>query len=127
MFGLFKKKQRPKFSDFETVDSHAKAEHLVRQGQLEKLYLLPLEFGGLDNPHNALYVPVGVAKHKASIDRNVISPLAQVGAITEYQAIPVYEGTSCIPVAIEIVASNPGHFRSRINIWGKSVANKKVA
>lgn len=129
MFGWFKKKQSqlPILPTYEAIDSHSKAEHLVRQGQLEKLYLLPLEFGGLDNPHNALYVPVGVANHKASIDQNVISALARAGTITEYQAIPVYEGSSCIPVAIEIVASNPGHFRSRIEIWGRAVANNKVA
>ena len=128
MFSWFKKKSLlPKLPDFETIDSRAKAENLLREGQLEKLYLLPLEFGGLDNPHNALYVPVGVANRKASIDQNVIYPMAHAGTITEYQAIPEYQGISCIPVAIEIVASTPGHFRSRINIWGKAIAVKKSA
>lgn len=128
MFGWFKKKPLgPSFPDFETIDTPAKAESLASQGQLEKVYLLPLEFGGLDNPHNSLYVPIGIANQKASIDRNVISPLAHAGTITEYQAVPVYEGKSCIPVAIEIIASNPGHFRSRIDIWGKMVQRRKIA
>jgi hypothetical protein len=66
MFDWFKKKSpQPNGPDFSEVDSQAKAEALFRQGDLEKLFLMPLEFGGQDIPVNVLYVPVGVSSSKA--------------------------------------------------------------
>jgi hypothetical protein len=128
MFGWFKKKSsQPNGPDFSEIDSQAKAEELFRRGDLEKLFLMPLEFGGQDNPLNTLYVPVGVADIKAGIDNNVIGPLAAEGKITKYTAEPEYEGKSFIPIAIEIVASDPGEFRTTINIWGKALTRDKSA
>src|SRR5262245_57497046 len=117
MFGWFKKKSPPPSGpDFSTIDSQAKAEELFRQGELEKLYLLPLEFGGQDTPTNYLFVPIGVADIKAGIDNNVIRPLIEEGKVTQYTATPEYEGASFIPSALKIVASNPGNFTTEINI-----------
>jgi len=123
MFGWFKKKSRkPNGPDFSEIDSRAKAEELFRRGQLEKLLLMPLEFGGEDIPVNTLYVPIGVADIKAGIDNNVIAPLAAEGKFTKYTATPEYQGKSFIPIAINIVASDPGEFSTTINIWGDALA-----
>jgi hypothetical protein len=123
MFGWFKKQpESPNGPDFSAINSREKAEELFRQGSLEKLLLMPLEFGGSDNPLNTLYVPVGVAGVKARIDNNTIAPLAAEGKITNYKAIPKYQGDSFIPIAITIVASNPGEFTATINIWGNALA-----
>ncbi len=111
----------PPGPDFSNVDSQAKAVELFEQGVLEKLFLIPLEFGGSDNPHNTLYVPVGVADVKAGIDNNVIGPLAAEGRITKYTASPEYQGDSFIPIAINIVATDPGEFSTTINIWGEAL------
>lgn len=125
MFGLFKKKSpRPNGPDFSAIDSQAKAIELFERGDLEKLFLMPLEFGGTDNPLNTLYVPIGVADVKAGIDNNVIGPLAADGKITKYTATPEYQGKSFIPVAIKIVASDPGDFSTTINIWGKALSRE---
>lgn len=123
MFGLFKKQSpEPNGPDFSDIDSQAKAMELFERGDLEKLFLMPLEFGGTDNPLNTLYVPIGVADIKAGIDNNVIGPLVAKGRITKYTASPEYQGNSFIPIAIRIVASDPGEFSSTIKIWGEALS-----
>jgi hypothetical protein len=125
MFGWSKKKSpQPAGPDFSAIDSQAKAMELFERGDLEKLFLMPLEFGGTDNPLNTLYVPVGVADIKAGIDNNVIGPLAAEGKITKYTASPEYQGKSFIPIAIKIVASDPGAFTTTINIWGEALSRE---
>jgi len=112
----------PHGPDFSTIDSKAKAEEAFYAGQLEKLFLMPLEFGGMDGALNVLYVPIGAAAAKAHIDLNVIRPMAQQGKISHYQAKPEYEGKSVIPIAIRITASNPGSYSTVINIWGSALS-----
>lgn len=122
MFGFSRKKAtEPNGPDFSEIDSRAKAEELFHRGELEKLFMMPLEFGGVDNPLNTLFVPVGTAHIKFGIDNNVIGPLAAEGKITKYTATPEYQGNSFIPIAIKIVASDPGEFTSTINIWGEAL------
>ncbi len=123
MFGLFKSKpSRPNGPDFSNIDSRAKAEELFRRGDFEKVFLMPLEFGGEDIPQDTLYVPVGMANVKADIDNNIIGPMAAAGKITKYTATPEYQGNSFIPIAINIVASDPGEFQSTIKIWGEALS-----
>jgi hypothetical protein len=115
------KHSKPVGPDFSAIDSQAKAAELFRKGDLEKLYLMPLEFGGEDIPPNVLYVPIGVAAIKSGIDNNVIGPLAAQGKITQYKAEPEYQGESFIPIAVNITAWNPGQFSTTINIWGEAL------
>ena len=110
--------------DFSAVDSQTKAEELLQRGALEKLFLLPLEFGGKDIPANVLYVPLGFAATKSGIDNNVIRPLIADGKVTQYQAAPEYQGRSFVPIAIRITAWNPGRFAATINIWGKALGRQ---
>ncbi len=128
MFGWFKKKSPPpNLPDLSRVDSLAIAEELFRQGLLEKMLLRPLELGGEDHPLNTLYVPVGVASIKSDFDNNVIVPLAAEGKITQYQAMPEYQGTSFIPISVTIVASDPGRITTTINIWGEALTRGQNA
>ena len=107
--------------DFATVTSREAAEALLRQGLLERLFLLPVEFGGHDVPENIVYVPEGFVEIKRSLDHNIIKPLMDEGKIKTYQAIPEYQGDSFIPIAITISASGPARFSSRIDIWGDAL------
>lgn len=125
MFGWFKKKSQPNGPDFSGIDSQDKVQELFRRGDLEKMFLRPLEFGGEDNPINTLYVPVGVVAMKSRIDNNVIGPLASEGKVTQYKATLEYQGNSLIPTAIKIVASNPGEFSATINIWGEALSREQ--
>jgi hypothetical protein len=128
MFGWLKKESPPAGGpNFSAIDSHTKADEAFQRGDLEKLFLMPLEYGGSDNPLNTLYVPVGVAAIKQRIDHNVIGPLAADGTITKYTAEPEYQGNSFIPVAITIVASDPGSFTTTINIWGAALTREQHA
>src|SRR5262245_28652488 len=125
VFG-WRKKKSPAANgpDVSDIDSQKKAEELFRRGDLEKLFLMPLEFGGADIPQNRLYVPVGMAAIKSGIDNNVIAPLVSAGKVTQYTATPEYQGESFIPIAIKIVASDPGEFSATINIWGEALGRK---
>jgi hypothetical protein len=111
----------PNGPNFSGVDSQAKAEARLQAGELEKLLLLPAQFGGRDDPHNVVCVPRGFVAVKANIDSDVIKPLVAQRKVTSYQATPEYQGTSFVPIAIKIVASNPGSFTTTINIWGKAL------
>jgi hypothetical protein len=123
MFGRSKKPSRePDGPDFSHVDSQAKAEAMFRKGKLEKLFLLPLQFGGQDIPDNVLYVPLGVAAVKEGMDVNVIAGLVDQGTVSQYKAEPEYQGDSFVPIAIKITAWEPGEFTTTINIWGEALA-----
>lgn len=113
--------------DFSEIDTQAKAMELFNQGELEKLFLLPLEFGGSDRPENVVFVPLGIAALKASTDANVVRKLAEEGKVTRYNAAPKYSGKSFIPVSIEIRATDPGDFVFNLAIWGEGLrsAEKK--
>lgn len=126
MFSWFKKKSKHTGPDFSRIDSREKADELLRHGDLEILYLQPLDLGGQNHPLNTLYVPVGIAAIKSSTDNNVIVPLAEEGKITKYKAIPQYQGDSIIPIAITIVASDPGEFAMTINIWGNALNREQT-
>jgi hypothetical protein len=115
---------QPNGPDFSDIDSRAKAEDRFHRGELEKLFLLPLEFGGSDDPMNTVYVPVRCGAIKANIDNNIIRPLAAERRITKYNASPEYQGVSFIPNAIKIVASDPGRFSTVIQIWGEALTRR---
>jgi hypothetical protein len=122
MFGWFKKRvPMPNGPDFSTIDSQEKAEELFRNGNLEKVSLIPVKFGGQDEPLNVLYVPIGVAHVKSRIDNDFIGHLAALGKITRYKAVPEYQGQSLIPIAIKITAWDPGEFSTTIKIWGEAL------
>lgn len=126
MIRWFKKEPPPPSGpDFSHVDSVAKARELFGRGELEQLFLLPLEFGGEDLPPNVVYVPVGIAAVKSGIDRDVIGPLVADGKITSYSATPEYQGKSAIPIAIRIVGSSPGEFSATVRIWGEALARDR--
>lgn len=97
---------------------------MFQRGELEKLHVMPMEFGGEDNEVNTLFVPIGVADVKAGIDNNVIRPLIEEGKVSQYSAAPEYQGMSFIPIAIQITASDPSDFSTTINIWGEALARE---
>jgi hypothetical protein len=107
--------------DFSQVKSVKQAEDLVRRGEVERLLLLPQEFGGKDVPENVVYVPAAIRLLKEQIDRDVIRPLIAERKITRYRALPEYQGDSFIPIAIKLEAWDPGAFTNAINIWGEAL------
>lgn len=92
--------------DFSAVDSLEKAQALVNDGKLERLYLFPLEFSGKDIPQNVLYVPIGIAAVKGRID-SMVQDLVNQGQVSSYAATPEYKGNSFVPSKIKITALHP--------------------
>ncbi len=122
MFDWFNKKSTPvQGPDFSGINTKDKAEAGCQSGELEKLFLLPAEFGGSEDSRNVVYVPRGFVAIKVDIDNNIIKPLVAKGKVARYEAVPEYAGKSFVPIAIKIVASNPSSFTSDINIWGKAL------
>lgn len=111
--------------DFSAVDSRDKAESLTLTGELEQLLLCPTEFGGTNSPGNILYVPRGFAAEKARIDLQIIAPLIREGKLSRYSARPEYQGSSFVPAAIHIVASEPGSFAATIAVWGDALDSQR--
>lgn len=126
MFGWFKRKPPSVGPDFSGVDTHEKVEKLLQEGSLEELLLIPVEFGGQDIPQNVVCVPVGIAAVKAGIDANVITPMVAQGQLSRYDASLEYQGKSFIPIAIKIVASDPGSFTTTISIWGDALSRART-
>ncbi|MCM8528652.1 MAG: hypothetical protein NE327_19160 [Lentisphaeraceae bacterium] len=98
------------------------------KGQLEKLFLFPLEFGGMDNELNCIFVPLGIAAIKKNMDSNIIAGLIEEGKVSQYEAKPKYIGNSFIPSEIIIRAFNPGEFTTNISVWGEeNTSNEEPA
>jgi hypothetical protein len=105
--------------DFSLVTSFEKAEELAARGELEKIYLFPLEFGGQDVRPNVAFVPVEARRAKAEADHRVIA-LIQEGRVSQYSASPEYKGDSFVPAKIVIEASDEtgtSVFNSTIAVW----------
>ena len=98
---------------------------MFRNGKLEKLFLVPLEFGGRETRDNTFFVPLGTAAVKAGIDTNVIRPLILQDKVSQYTANVTYDGASVVPTSVEIVASNPSEFRTTIAIWGSALGDQE--
>ena len=58
--------------DFSQIKSVKQAEDLVRRGEVERLLLLPQEFGGKEVPENVVYVAAAIRLMNEQVDRNVI-------------------------------------------------------
>lgn len=121
MFEIFNGRPGASGPNFQEVNSLAIVEKLCQCGTLEKLYLLPPEFGGTDDPRNIVYVPRGFAHIKSRIDNNIVRPLIESMQVSKYAAIPEYQGDSFVPIRIGITASHPQNFSTQINIWGPAL------
>lgn len=110
--------------DFSKVDSLEKALAMVNEGTLEPLYLMPLEFGGVENPLNVVYVPRGLGDAKRQIDLGIIKPLVEDGTVQHYAATPEWRGSSFVPMSIHIAATDPGNLQTEIAIWGEALGRE---
>ena len=110
--------------DFADVDIK-RAQALAKQGALVPLLLLPVEFGGKNIPQNVVYVPPFAFGEKRRIDLEIVAKLAKEGRVTQYEAIPEYQGASAVPIAIRVRASQPGDFTAQIIIWGDALKREQ--
>ncbi|MEZ2416244.1 hypothetical protein ACA086_14895 [Muriicola sp. E247] len=102
--------------DFSDIDSIEKAVALYEKGELSKIYMMPLEFGGEDIPANTLYVPEFVQEFKEGFDR-MVEKLLEEGKRISLDANPEYKGRSFIPSKLKLEVSGDTEFSETINIW----------
>lgn len=114
-------KSGPDRPDYSHIDTREKAEALCEQGKLERLWLMPEEFGGEDAPQNIVHVPLGFVAMKREADLDVIMPLVRAGKVVEYAATPYYAGGCLVPTAILVTATSPERFARLFRIWGESL------
>lgn len=99
----------------ERVHSREAAVQAYQAGELEKLYLFPIEWGGVDTEVNVVYVPSQVAAEKQAFDAEV-ARLAQQEKINGYEARPEYDDESCIPSRIVVKASGEQSIQKIIDV-----------
>lgn len=117
VFGLFKSKKTDNYTpDFSDINTNEKAIALYNKGQLSKLYLMPLEFGGEDIPMNYLFVPPFVVDIKSRFD-SMLENLLIEGKKLSYSASPEYKGKSFVPSKLTISVTGDVNFEETINIW----------
>ena len=120
LFDIFKKKQdnptTQSVSDYSTIDSNEKAQKLFARGQLVKLYLMPLDFGGQDIPMNTLFVPEFANNQKELFDSKIYDML-ESGLKLGYSASPEYNGNSFVPGKIIINVKGDKTITEVIEIW----------
>ena len=112
---IFRKKDS---ISFESVNTMEKAWQMNREGVLERMYLMPLMFGGSEKADNYVLVPQGVNALKEDID-GMIADLVEQGEITGYRASLEYKKKSVVPSKVIIHATKDGNerFTETINIW----------
>ena len=102
--------------DYSKIDNNQKAVDLFNTGQLVKIYLMPIAFGGMEMPMNTLFVPEFVQEFKKRFD-NTIEELLIQGKKISYSAEPEYKGKSFIPSKLIINVTGESEFKEIITIW----------
>ncbi len=116
----------PQGPDYSQIDSNEKLQRLVGTGELVACLLLPESFGGQLVRENTIYVPPFAAELKRDADQNIILPLAAEGKVKRYAAEPEYSGTSFVPIAIKLIASEPVDFSYKLAIWGDALGRESA-
>lgn len=128
MFNFFKKAPSPAVGpDYSKIDSLMKAQAAVELGDLVKLHLLPVPFGGDDSAPNTVYVPPFVKDMKDGIDQDTVMTLVREGTVTRYSAAPRYQGKSVVPISITLRATEPANFEASIAIWGDALEGNQTS
>jgi len=114
--GIFNRKKKSNGPDYSSIDSNEKAIELFEKGELEKIHLMPLTFGGQDIPMNTLYGPPHANIFKNRFDTSLEQFIIE-GKNLHYNASPEYKGKSFIPSKLTITVSGDISFKQTIEIW----------
>lgn len=99
------------------INSQQAALSAYQSGELEKLFLFPIELGGEDIAPNIVYVPAPVVLEKQAFDQAVLKLLEQ-GKVNTYTATPQYDDDSFIPSRIAVKATGEESIESVIDLTG---------
>jgi hypothetical protein len=104
--------------DFSKVTSRAKAEALVKRGELVKIRFVPERFGGPGDIENTGYVPPG-ALYALNFAYDRISGLIKIKSITGLVVDLDYRGKSIVPSRIVYTGTGKGEdtIEFKVHIW----------
>ena len=102
--------------NYDHIDSLEKAVALAEKGELTKIHMMPLQFGGPDSAENTLYVPAFVEKLKTKFDTKV-EHLLQEGKRLSFEATPEYKGNSFVPSKLVLAITGDMELTETIAIW----------
>jgi hypothetical protein len=102
-------------ADYALVDSREKAQALCAKGELHRVLMFPLEFGGVDGEMNVGYLTAKAAQEKAHIDSSILQ-LASQGKL-HYQANQVYKGNSFVPAQVVITVGGTVQRTHVVDVW----------
>ncbi|MFN3475347.1 MAG: hypothetical protein ACK4ZW_15000 [Blastomonas sp.] len=106
--------------DFSKVTSRAKAEALVKRGDLVKIRFVPERFGGPDDIENTGYVPPG-ALFGLNFVYDRISGLIKIKSVTSLVVDLDYRGKSIVPSRIVYIGTGKrkgdAPIEFAVNIW----------
>ena len=105
--------------DFSKVTSAALAEAEVKKGNLVRIHLFPLEFGGQDVPQNVTWIPAGMEDMRLKL-MGTLEKFAGEGLINKLSVEPQYSGDSFVPCRITYNASHSeksGGFTPTLELW----------
>lgn len=106
--------------DFSHVTSRARADELVKRGELVKIWMFPRRFGGPRERMNVGYVPAGT-EVALNFAHDRISGLIELGSIDGMTIEPQYRGKSVVLSAITYICKSTrpgtGEIKISIDIW----------
>jgi hypothetical protein len=106
--------------DFSDVTSKAKAQRLVRSGELVEILFFPAEFGGPDEPQNIGYITPEAADIRDMII-GTFTRFAEDGLIDQLKVVPDYKGDSLVPSSITMTGTggedDDGAISLTIAVW----------
>ena len=76
---------------------------LIARGLIEKVLMLPAEFGGTDDPRNLVYLPINLVSQKRAFDAEVMRRI-QNGEDLQYAVTPNYDNDSVVPGRLHMEA-----------------------
>jgi hypothetical protein len=89
---------------------------LLNRGLVERVLLVPPEFGGPDEPWNVTYLPPAAAARKRRFDARVVGRAAR-GAAVAYSAIPEYgDDGGFVPARLRLNAGGVPPVREVIDV-----------
>jgi hypothetical protein len=87
--------------------SREELDSLLARGLVEKILMLPAEFGGPDASRNRRYLPPEPAARKRAIEADIRRRI-EGGEVLYYRVTPEYDSDSFVPAQLRIEAAKEG-------------------
>lgn len=115
--------------NFTEITTYDQCLELYQSGQLDKRHLIPERFGGPDEQHNQLFMPLGSGDALDAINNGAVAELLAgktSGQYVHYNVSPNYKGDSYIPGSFTLTAHLvdeateepvPGGINTTVELW----------